>query len=167
MAVDWLFVVVRGAWTWSEGVEGTGIGESITYRQICKSAPDNKWEPLRWDYREPEKYNYDGFMRYSEICIVNGYAKDRKTWEENGRVKRLLMYVEDRPYACLELEDTILPQYFLLPEDDIKVLNGGMIEFRFEIADVYPGTVYEDTCLTGIVMEFTGRNAHWKDADNF
>jgi len=69
---------------------------------------------------------------------VNGYAKDQKTWEENGRIKRLLMYVEDKPYAYLELEDTILPQYFSLPEDDIKVLSGGMIEVRFEIAEVYP-----------------------------
>lgn len=145
---------------WAEGAEGMGIGESITYRQSCTYPTDNKWEVLRWDFREPEKRNCDGFMRYSEICIVNGYAKDQKTWEENGRVKRLLMYVAGKPYAFLELEDTILPQYFLLPEDDIKVLNGGMIEFRFEIEDVYAGTVYEDTCLTGIVMEFTGRHSH-------
>ena len=141
-------------------MEGTGIGESITYRQSCTSSIDNKWEALRWDFREPEKKEYDGFMRYSEICIVNGYAKNQKTWEENGRVKRLLMYVEDKPYAYLDLEDTILPQYFLLPEDDIKVLNGGTLECRFEIVDVYAGTTYEDTCLTGLVMEFRGRHSH-------
>lgn len=46
------------------------------------------------------------------------------------------------------------------PEGDIQVLNGGMIEVRFEIAEVYPGSVYEDTCLTGLVMEFGGRHAH-------
>ena len=70
------------------------------------------------------------------------------------------MYVEDKLYAYLDLEDTILPQYFSLPEGDIKVLSGGMIEVRFEIAEVYPGSVYEDTCLTGLVMEFSGRHAH-------
>ena len=145
---------------WAEGVEGAGIGESITYRQSCTYSTDNKWEALRWDFREPEKKECDGFMRYSEICIVNGYAKNQKTWEENGRVKRLLMYVEDKPYAYLDLEDTILPQYFLLPEDDIKVLNGGTLECRFEIVDVYAGTTYEDTCLTGLVMEFRGRHSH-------
>lgn len=143
--------------TWAEGTEGPGIGESLTYRQSCTYGIDNKWEALTYDNRDPE---LDGFMRYSEICIVNGYAKTQKTWEENGRVKKLLMYVEDRPYAYLELEDTILPQYFLLPEDDIKVLNGGMLEARFEIVEVYPGSLYEDTCLTGLVMEFTGRYAH-------
>lgn len=142
---------------WAEGAEGYGIGESIIYRQSCTNLDDNKWKVIRPDDLEPV---YDGFMRYTEICIVNGYAKDQKTWEENGRIKRLLMYVEDRPYAYLELEDTILPQYFSLPEGDIKVLNGGMIEVRFEIVEVYPGSVYEDTCLTGLVMEFSGRHAH-------
>ena len=144
---------------WAENVEGSGIGESITYRQSCSCyGNNNKWEEI-WmtGNREPA---IDGFMRYTEICIVNGYARDEKVWEENGRIKELLMYVENRPYAYLELEDTILPQYFTLPEDDIKVLGGGMIEVRFEITDVYPGSVYEDTCLTGLVMEFSGRHAH-------
>lgn len=142
---------------WVEGVDGYGIGESITYRQSCTNLDHNKWVTLRQDCRTPE---YDGFMRYTEICIVNGYAKNQKTWEENGRIKRLIMYVEDKPYAYLELADTILPQYFTLPEGDIQVLSGGMIEVRFEIAEVYPGNVYEDTCLTGLVMEFSGRHAH-------
>lgn len=142
---------------WAEGTEGVGIGESISYRQSCEYGIDNKFQAIRKENREPE---LDGFMRYSEICIVNGYARNEKTWEENGRVKKLLMKVEGKPYAYLELEDTILPQYYTLPEDDIKVLNGEMIEFEFVIEEVYPGSVYEDTCLTGIVMEFTGRFAH-------
>lgn len=141
---------------WAEGVDGYGIGESIIYRQSCTTS-ENKWKAISPDCLTPK---YDGFMRYTEICIVNGYAKDQKTWEENGRIRRLNMYVEDKLYACLELADTILPQYFTLPEEDIKVLSGGMIEVRFEIAEVYPGSVYEDTCLTGLVMEFSGRHAH-------
>lgn len=142
---------------WAEGVEGPGIGESLTYCQSCTYSINNKWEAITYGDWEPE---LDGFMRYSEICIVNGYAKTRQTWEENGRIKKLLMYVEGRPYAWLELEDTMQPQYFKLPEDDIKVLNGGMLQAEFEIVEVYPGSVYEDTCLTGLVMEFTGRYAH-------
>ncbi len=142
---------------WVEGADGYGIGESIIYRQSCTTFDSNKWNAMRPDCFTPE---YDGFMRYTEICIVNGYAKNQKTWAENGRIKQLNMYVEDKLYACLELDDTILPQYFTLPEEDIKVLSGGMIEVRFEIADVYPGSVYEDTCLTGLVMEFSGRHAH-------
>ncbi|MBO5055243.1 MAG: leucine-rich repeat protein [Lachnospiraceae bacterium] len=142
---------------WAEGADGPGIGESIIYRQSCEYGIKNKFQAIRKGNMEPE---LDGFMRYSEICIVNGYAKNEKTWEENGRIKKLLIKVEGKTYAYLELEDTILPQYYTLPEDDIKVLNGEMIEFEFVIEEVYQGSVYEDTCLTGIVMEFTGRYAH-------
>ena len=151
--------------TWAEGVEGSGIGESITYRDSMYWNISNVWEGLRstpWFDSRRDEYGCikDGYKHYVEICIVNGYAKNEKTWEENGRVKRLLMYVEDEPYAYLELEDTIYPQYFLLPPDDIKVAEGDEITFRFVIEDVYPGTTYEDTCLTGLVMEFTGRHGH-------
>lgn len=142
---------------WAEGAEGVGIGESITYRQSCKYSILNEFESISKEDRNPQ---IDGFMRYSEICIVNGYAKNQTVWEENGRVKTLLMLIEGKPYAYLQLEDTILPQYFTLPEDDIKVLSGEMIEFEFVIEDVYPGMRYEDACITGIVMEFTGRYAH-------
>lgn len=156
-------------YTWAEGVEGFGIGESITYRDSMYWNISNVWDGLKnkeWDsdgnLTKRDKYGCikDGYKHYVEICIVNGYAKNEKTWEENGRVKRLLMYVEDEPYAYLELEDTIYPQYFLLPPDDIKVAEGDEITFRFVIEDVYPGTTYEDTCLTGLVIEFTGRHGH-------
>lgn len=144
---------------WAEGAQGSGIGESITYRQSCKYSVADEFDALSKYAGEVKDSGY-GFMRYSEICIVNGYAKNEKTWEENGRVKTLLMLVESRPYARLKLEDTMLPQYYTLPEDDIKVLSGKMIAFTFVIEEVYPGSLYEDTCLTGIVMEFTGRFAH-------
>lgn len=142
---------------WAEGVEGPGIGESITCFQRCLYWSDRQWELFTPDNPEPVDNN---LYHYSEICIVNGYAKNQKTWEENGRVKRFAMYVEGRLYAYLELEDTIFPQYFALPAADIIVPNGGTLEVRFEIEEVYPGSLYEDTCLTGLVMEFEGRYSH-------
>ncbi len=147
---------------WAEGAEGDGIGESILYHDSNSwlfDAWENdryEWDGLRYD---SSGYPLDGYIRYTEICIVNGYARDEKTWEENGRVKTLLMYV-DKPYAYLYLEDTIRPQYFLLPEGDIRAVDGGTIDFRFVIEEVYPGTLYEDTCLTGLVLEFRGRFGH-------
>lgn len=146
---------------WAEGVEGPGIGESITYLQRCFYPRTGEWE-WEWELFTPDNPEpvLNNLYHYSEICIVNGYAKNRKTWEENGRIKRFAMYVEGRLYAYLELEDTIFPQYFTLPMTDIIVPNGGMLEVRFEIEEVYPGSLYEDTCLTGLVMEFEGRSSH-------
>ncbi len=148
---------------WAEGVEGWGIGESISITEACgysfweRNIPEREVSFLAGDL-EPDIY--DGYIRYTEICVVNGYAKNQKAWEENGRVKRLLMYVEDKPYACLELEDTIYPQYFKLPTDAIKAAQGVDVHFRFVIEDVYKGTKYEDTCLTGLIVDFMGRRGH-------
>ncbi|NBJ91461.1 NADase-type glycan-binding domain-containing protein [Parablautia muri] len=144
---------------WAEGVPGYGIGESIRVTSSCSYS--GKWDGEVFFYEgdlEPDVF--DGYMRYTQICIVNGYAKSQKTWEENGRVKRMLMYVEGQPYAYLELEDTIRPQYFTLPINDIKAFEGVDVHFEFVIDEVYPGTKYEDTCLTGLVVEFMGRHGH-------
>lgn len=86
--------------------------------------------------------------------------KNEKIWKENGRVKRLLMCVEDHPYAYLELEDIINPQYFKLPFDAIKAADSVEIHFQFTIEEVYAGTKYDDTCLTGLVIDFMGRRGH-------
>lgn len=148
---------------WAEDVDGYGIGESIRITSSCGYLYDHALYPegkvvfLDGDI-EPDIY--DGYMRYTEICVVNGYAKNDQVWEENGRVKRLLMYVEDHPYAYLELEDTMNPQYFTLPTDAIKTADGVEIHFQFVIEEVYEGTKYEDTCLTGLVVDFMGRRGH-------
>lgn len=137
---------------WAEGAEGAGIGESIVYDQIVFSG--NLIEPNGNSILRAGSYGDDGYIDYTQICIVNGYARDEKVWEENGRVKTFLMYVYDQPYARIELEDTINPQYFTIPEGDIRVANGGEVSFKFVIEEVYPGTMYEDTCITGIAVDF-------------
>lgn len=137
---------------WAEGVEGAGIGEYIIYDQIVYSG--NLIEPGENRILRSGFYGEDGYIDYTQICIVNGYARDAKVWEENGRVKTFMTYVNDMPYARLELEDTINPQYFTIPQGDIRVANGGEVSFKFVIEDVYPGTTYEDTCITGISIDF-------------
>lgn len=148
---------------WAEGADGSGIGESIYITTRCGYQYDHELYPkgtVRFLSGDIEPDIYDGYMRYTQICVVNGYSKTQKTWAENGRVKRLLMYVEGRPYARLELEDTLYPQYFTLPVDTIKAADGVDIHFTFEIEDVYAGTTYEDTCMTGLVIDFMGRRGH-------
>ncbi len=137
---------------WVEGAEGVGIGEYIVYDQIVFSG--NLIEPNGNKILRAGEYGEDGYIDYTQICIVNGYARDEKVWQENGRVKTLMMYVYDQPYARLELEDTINPQYFTIPQGDIRVANGAEVTFKFVIEEVYPGTMYEDTCITGIVVDF-------------
>ena len=124
---------------WAEGVPGDGIGETIEIREMYFGGGD----PI---------------FRYNEVCIVNGYAKDETTWLENNRVKSMKLYFMDEYMGTITLEDTMLPQYVDLSPVAMKVGNGCEAKFRFEIADVYKGTKYDDTCISGIVVEFEGRS---------
>lgn len=126
---------------WAEGVEGVGIGESIFIKQMYAGTGDTEFT-------------------MSNICIVNGYAQNKTKWQENGRVKSLKMYYEDEYMGLITLEDTINPQFIDVTPVQMKVGNGFEANFRFEIAEVYEGTKYEDTCLTGIVIDFDGKYAH-------
>lgn len=126
---------------WAEGAEGSGIGESIFIKQMYAGTGDIEFT-------------------ISNICIVNGYAKDETKWQENGRVKSLKLYYEDEYMGLITLEDTMNPQYIDVTPVQMKVGNGFDSNFRFEIAEVYEGTKYEDTCITGIVIDFEGKYAH-------
>ncbi len=121
---------------WSEGVEGFGIGETIELRQM---------------YMGPGA----DCLTFTRFCIVNGYAKNKDIWEKNTRVKELKVYYGETYMGTILLKDCMEPQYIDVSALKMSVGNGREASFRFEIADVYPGSKYEDTCLTGILIEFS------------
>ena len=121
--------------TWAEGAEGVGIGESIELRQMYMGPGADR-------------------LSITRFCIVNGYAKNKDIWEKNARVKELKVYFGDAYMGTISLEDCMEPQYIDVSSVNMTVSNGREAVFRFVIADVYPGTKYEDTCLTGIQIEF-------------
>jgi len=120
---------------WVEGVTGYGIGEFMEYHV----KPENP--------------------RITEIIIVNGYVKSDNAWKNNSRVKKLKMYIDDKPYAMLELQDTKAEQHFKV--DPIGYGNRQNFELlkkkpgftmKFEIAEVYAGLKWDDTA---IYLKFT------------
>ncbi len=120
---------------WVEGVEGNGEGEYI-------------------------KYAFPGTCpRITTVLIHNGYVKNWDVWRDNGRVKKLLMYYNDEPYAILNLQDTMGLQSF-----DVGILgyedkdSAPAWSIKFEILEVYPGKKYEDTAITEIY--FDGIDVH-------
>ena len=125
--------------TWTEGVSGDGLGEYVELRQLFFGPGEE-------------------ILQFDELCIVNGYAKNDDIWQKNNRVKQLDFYFEDTFMGSIYLEDTIKPQYIDLKPLGLKVLNGREATFRFEIMDVYKGTKYDDTCITGIEINFTGKD---------
>jgi hypothetical protein len=126
---------------WVEGVSGYGIGQYLLYKFSPEAA------------------------RINEIIIVNGYAKSETAWKNNSRVKKLKMYLNDKPYAILNLEDARANQHFKVDPignsdranfDKLKTLPPWTI--KFEIMDVYKGAQYDDVAITEIY--FDGLDVH-------
>lgn len=129
------------ATAWVEGVAGHGIGESITYH----FPPQNP--------------------RITQIIVVNGYVKSDKTWKENSRVKKLKLYIDDKPVAFLMLQDVKNEQSFTVDPigysdrtDYEQLLKKPWFTIKFEILEVYPGSKYQDTAITEIY--FDGIDVH-------
>ncbi len=137
---------------WVEGVEGHGIGETITF----------EFAPMH--------------PRITEIIIANGYVKDQASWKNNARVKKLKVSVNGSPFAILNLKDECADQHFKVPtigyahREHIKY-NAGNEPFdeynmvlvkpsiiTFEIVEVYPGEKYQDTVISEIY--FDGIDVH-------
>lgn len=116
---------------WIEGVAGHGVRESITFRFAKNSPP------------------------VTTVEIYNGYMKSDKVWQENGRVKQFKLYVNNKPYALLNLKDIKSKQIFAI--DTLQGTDADLY-LRFEITEVYPGDKYDDVAVSEI--EFDGIGVH-------
>ena len=126
---------------WIEGVPGYGIGEYVTYH----IPPQNP--------------------RITEIIVVNGYVKSKKAWKENSRVKKLRMYIDDKPFRDLYLKDSREEQHFKFDplgysdrENWEDLQSRPWWTIKFEILEVYEGDKYDDTAITEIY--FDGIDVH-------
>ncbi len=104
---------------WVEGVDGDGIGEGFTMIDRL-----NRYHPY--------------------LLIMNGYISYEKPYlyKQNNRIKKIKVTgLKSGKAKVLDVLDTPHPQTvdisFITEAEDIRV----------EIADVYKGTKYDDTCL--------------------
>jgi len=125
---------------WIEGDSANGIGEFVSYQ---------------FNVHNP---------RITDIIIVNGYVKDEELWKNNGRVKTLLMYVNDKPRYILHVHDTIAEQRFTIspigytPEAHKKMPDTITWNITFQILEVYKGEKFNDIAISEIY--FDGIDVH-------
>ena len=121
---------------WIEGAEGAGVGESITYT-FPGDAP-----------------------RITTVKILNGYVRTAEEWQEYARVKRLKLYLNDKPLAILKLKDSRSLQWFdvgLLGNDPQAKVRPDW-SLKFEIMEVYPGKKDNNTAVSELY--FDGIDVH-------
>ena len=108
--------------SWAEGAKGNGVGESFT---------------LTLKYRNN---TITGF------AIKNGYG-NIDLFAKNNRVKAFKIYVDGNFIETIVIKDSVsFEQYYFKKP---VVCNK---DIRFEIADVYQGTMYNDTCVAEIAL---------------
>lgn len=112
--------------SWVEGVEGFGIGESVSFLNVG-----------------------DGSRR---IYIINGFFSPEKPslFYDNARVKRLLIHCFDRDENLVNVEERELND---TGEMQVLEFSKRYDSFQFIIKEVYPGRKYEDTAITGIFCD--------------
>jgi hypothetical protein len=122
---------------WIEGNSEYGIGEFIEYS---------------FNFMEIQSYN--GELGINKILLANGYKKNKKTWENNSRVKQLKVYLNNEPYAILNLIDSYEIQTIEIGE--IKFPAKLTTKLKFEITEVYEGKKYKDTGISLLMFEGIG-----------
>lgn len=82
------------------------------------------------------------------IEIQNGYGKSQDIFNKNGRVKSLLLSASDGTILKIPLRDEMGPQKFpFQPSAPVNWVS-------LEILEVYPGTKYDDTCVSEISFQY-------------
>lgn len=120
---------------WVEGDRGDGIGAWVEYRLT----PTKSENPDR---------------AIMSLTVFNGYRKTQTAWKENGRIKRLRLTVDGKPYGTILLADT--PRYQDVNIGRIPLVRDTPVILRFTILSVYPGTKHHDTALTELGFGGTG-----------
>ena len=119
---------------WSEGVEGNGIGQTIKYNI------DSRWRDNKSDF----------FIDY-----IGGYAKSKKLYLANARVKQFRLYINAVPVAYIEIEDQWGIHSITISDlESFKIIQGTTYiqTISLQITQVYPGLKYQDLLITEMTI---------------
>ncbi len=110
---------------WVEGKEDYGIGEYLEF-ELNQNVYKNN--------------SYNGLI----ISILNGYVNPEKPhlYKENSRLKSATLIVDDKKEIKIQFNDYV-------EITNVKI-SGEVKKIKLIIDDVYKGTKYKDTCITGI-----------------
>lgn len=112
--------------------------------------PMTAWVEGDSDYGIGEYIEAKNVILMSTINILNGYQKSPKSFNENSRIKSLILSENGIARCILRLKDEMGEQSFSVEELGLKTnRNGKSISIlRFTIIEVYPGTKFKDVAIS-------------------
>jgi len=88
-----------------------------------------------------------------QIAFYNGCRNSRESLAAYSRVKTFALFINDKPYGDITLEDTYKCQTISL--DQFKLDRSHRYRFRFMVKSVYPGKTYQQVALSD--LQFIGK----------
>ena len=124
---------------------------SYVVDKLTDDDPTTAWIEGKTDYGIGEYIEFTAFP-LSNWAILNGYQKDNMSWENNSRVKKMRISIENKLAFDVVLEDKMGIQTFRLPEsikiDPQKISTGTKI--KMQILEVYEGKKFKDVAISEI-----------------
>ena len=144
---------------WVEGVSGSGINEYIM-EYVCTIDSEN--------FNYQESIEKDGIQFF--LSVNNGYCKSENLFLKNNRVKKAKIVFYDTPISVgqnftkikdepiiiyeniIDFKDSIDKQNFsfIINTRDDNIFSSPFIVMQLIILDVYPGSDYDNTCISEI-----------------
>ena len=117
--------------TWAEGDKEYGIGTKIDF-----------------------KFLQDIDADFTNTTVINGYYKSKISFQDNSRVKKFKLYLNNKEIAVIELNDfrgmQTLSLFDVFPKGKHATSNKLKKDdvLQFEILEIYPGAKYKDVCIS-------------------
>ncbi|MEE8575277.1 MAG: hypothetical protein V3T30_07680 [Thermodesulfobacteriota bacterium] len=131
---------------WCEGAKGSGEGEWL-------------------EFTVPAGYNVPySYCNFHGLIMTQGYIKDQKTYNNNGKIKRAVVSECRNPEPVDKIEFKDIADRYEMAVDSFYLYSDGLREklksndprkpfcLRLTLDEVEEGYIYEDTCISEITI---------------
>ncbi|MEI2675467.1 MAG: hypothetical protein V9F05_15630 [Chitinophagaceae bacterium] len=86
------------------------------------------------------------------LQVINGYCKNGEIFNQNGSVKNLNIYLNDKVVKMVTLSNQFSKTQTIVIQPPVPLKAGDVI--KLSIQSVYKGTNYEDACISELKPVF-------------
>jgi hypothetical protein len=150
---------LRCAFVWKVEVQ-PGVGQKFVPAAVLndesaetawKASAGNSGIGAKLKLVFPKKLHPDleGTTPVYGLDIINGDWKTEEQWKSRGRVKRVRLYYNDKPFRDVSFADSRRWQRLIFP--DVMVRSGDSM--TLEILEIYPSDTGDGAAITEIVLQ--------------